>query len=230
MKLPFTLLICCFVSGQCFGQASKNPPATPALDAEIKAANASCLEEYARTGGRAHFCNLDGSHNPDGKSVFVWYTHNKGKRVPTAPLFKLRNIKKLLLYPDRVGALRLDGPILFDDDLKGISGMKGLEQLLISGEFSNAALEHLSKLPDLRTLWIADTRITGAKLSKLKSLNSLETLHVDSAGLKVENFKELKGLPNLRFLEIYNAEEIETELGEFLPNASVNHRVPANAR
>ena len=71
---------------------------------------------------------------------------------------------------------------------------------------------------------------TGAKLSKLKSLNSLETLHVDSAGLKVENFKELKGLPNLRFLEIYNAEEIETELGEFLPNASVNHSVPANAR
>ena len=177
------LFVGLFLTGACYGHTSENIVQRPGFDLQTKAANDRCLAEYTKLGGKAFYCNANGSRNPNGKSVFVWYTHNNGKRISTTPLFKLKNVEKLLLYPDRVGAISLAGPLVFDDDLKGISEMEGLKQLLISGEFSNAALNHLAESTGLKKLWIADTRITGAGFSKLKSLTSLELLHIDSNGL-----------------------------------------------
>ncbi len=223
MKLNiFWLLSFCLLTGACVGQVDTEKPKSDGFDLQTQANNDQCLREYQEMGGRAFYCNQDGTSNPKGKSVFVWYSHNGGKRVSTSPLFKLKDIEKLLLYPDRVGALRIKGPVLFDDDLKGISQIEGLRQLLISGEFSNAALDHLEKLTQLEKLWISDTRITGAGIAKLKNLKSLELLHCDSVELAVNDFSELKGLPNLQYLEIYNAEDIENSVSKLLPQTSVN--------
>ena len=220
------LFLALFFTGICCGQTRENSGESPGFDLQTKAANDQCLSEYIKLGGNAFYCNEDGTRNPNGKSVFVWYTHNDGKRVSTSPLFELKNVEKLLLYPDRVGALRIAGSIVFDDDLRGISKMEGLKQLLVSGEFSNDALDHLSPSTGLEKLWIADTRITGAGIAKLKSLTSLKLLHIDSSGLTPDSLRGLVELPNLRSLEIYNAEDIENRVGELLPNVSVN-QLPA---
>ncbi|WP_157665180.1 hypothetical protein, partial [Mariniblastus fucicola] len=157
MKIWIPILLSLLITGTSCGQSSGKGSKDGCFDPQTKVANDRCLLEYAELGGNAFYCNENGTRNPNGRSVFVWYTHNEGKRVPTKALFKLKNIEKLLMYPDRVGALRIDGPILFDDDLKGIDKMEGLQQLLISGEFSNAALDHLSELTELKNLWICDS-------------------------------------------------------------------------
>jgi len=81
----------------------------------------------------------------------------------------------------------------------------GLEMLRERGvDFSgtavtDAGLEHLKRLSQLRLLWLSNTAVTDAGLEHLTGLNQLEELYLDGTQVSAEGVKNLQhALPNCK--------------------------------
>ncbi len=88
----------------------------------------------------------------------------------------------------------------------GIEHLKGLSQLKMLGlsgtQITDSGLEHLKGLTQLRRLWLDDTNVTDAGLEFIKGARELEVItlkgtHVSDAGLE-----HLQGLMHLKELEL----------------------------
>ena len=64
---------------------------------------------------------------------------------------------------------------------------------------TEAALEHLKGLTNLKVLWLINTKVTDAGLEHLSGLTNLENLYVIGTKVSDEGVKKLqKALPNCK--------------------------------
>jgi hypothetical protein len=102
-----------------------------------------------------------------------------------------------------------------DRALKVVGGLGELEYFRIwRGQFGDAGLEHLTRLPCLRTLVLEDTRLSDNALRRLDSLTHLETLEFAGCLMTNHDMSILPVLHNVKSLTIYeNKEALLTEQG-----------------
>jgi Leucine-rich repeat (LRR) protein len=148
-----------------------------------------------------------------------------------------------LLRPDDVQRLILLEDEVFDEDLERIKHLRFLEELWLSGQFTDAGLEHLGKLTGLRVLvlFLGKSHITDAGLVYVNNLSELEALSlsygaISNAGLvHIATFKKLRHLhldgtlingaglsyllhelPYLNSLFVNNAEIFDADIAKYI--------------
>jgi hypothetical protein len=89
-----------------------------------------------------------------------------------------------------------------DDDLAAVRRLTSLRQLTLYNRprLTDACLQHISGLRDLRWLALNGTQITGTGLRYIKGLNRLEGFSADHAPITDEGLSHLQHLKSLRFL------------------------------
>lgn len=93
-------------------------------------------------------------------------------------------------------------------------------------QISDAGLEHLAGLTDLKWLFLERTKVSDAGLVHLKSLTQLERLHLDGTQISDEGLLYLKGLKKLRVLHLERTHVTDTgvaDLRRALPNCNIQH-------
>ena len=116
-----------------------------------------------------------------------------------------------LLRPDDVQRLTLFEDEVFDKDLEHIKHLRFLEVLLLSGQFTDAGLEHLGKLTGLRVLVLTPalrkSHITDPGLVHLKNLTELEELSLlgDYGAISNAGLAHISKLQKLRHLNLNSA-------------------------
>jgi beta-lactamase regulating signal transducer with metallopeptidase domain/Leucine-rich repeat (LRR) protein len=93
----------------------------------------------------------------------------------------------------------LGGKVIFDEKRPG-KPVVGVD--LRASKVSDAALEHLNGLPQLKGLDLGDTQITGAGLEYLNGLNQLQGLNLDRTNITDTGLKHLNGFSQLKALDI----------------------------
>lgn len=110
-----------------------------------------------------------------------------------------------LLRPDDVQHLFISHDEVFDEDLEHIKHLKFLEDLSLSGQFTDAGLEHLGKLTGLRylMLFLHKSHITDAELAFLNNLSELEVLSLYCYGaISNVGFARIATLKKLGHLDL----------------------------
>jgi len=86
--------------------------------------------------------------------------------------------------------------------------LKGLTQLRILDlnhtNVSNVGLDHLKGLPQLQQLRLDSTNVSDAGLQHLEGLTQLQELHLDHTKITDAGLQHLKGLAQLRWLDLDN--------------------------
>jgi Leucine-rich repeat (LRR) protein len=107
----------------------------------------------------------------------------------------LEKVTTLVLYKKR------QWPKITDAGLKEVSKLKQLKELFLGGgHITNAGLKEVAKLGKLSTLALADTQVTDAGLKQIGKLSQLTSLflhgtQITDVGLKeIAKFKQLSGL------------------------------------
>ena len=98
-----------------------------------------------------------------------------------------------------------------DAELEPLKGSARLSILLVGGEVTDAGLEHLNGLPQLKELYLFSTAVTDAGLIHLKGLNALRKLCISGTPITDSGLKHLEGLTQLEGLSF--AETRVTEDG-----------------
>jgi internalin A len=89
-----------------------------------------------------------------------------------------------------------------DSDAAILGSMTGLETLTISDSFSDAAMEHLARLTNLRELSIGATPITNIGAERLRSFRKLRNLTVYTGVIDDDGFASLEDLHELEQLTL----------------------------
>jgi hypothetical protein len=98
-------------------------------------------------------------------------------------------------------SLSIGGMFITDAGLEGLRKLPQLRDLTVcSSGMTDAGLAHVEGQGNLRTLSLARTGITGAGLKHLKELKQLEILDLDYTDVDDTGLAYLSGLENLRFL------------------------------
>lgn len=89
-------------------------------------------------------------------------------------------------------------PVVTDTELRYLRGLRGLEELSLSGTgITDAGVSHLKGLTNLTRLYLFDTGITDAGLPHLRGLTNLEYLGLTGTHVTSEGMEELRrALPN----------------------------------
>lgn len=124
--------------------------------------------------------------------------------------------------------LAIDGSDLTDETLRCISGLSNLQELRIWGNFTDQGLEHVSRLPNLRVLWIS-TRLsrgpgffTDNGLSHLGRLRTLEELGVGSPLFTEDGLTHLEPLTRLKTLDLDGCRKLDlSRLRAALPETDI---------
>ena len=202
MKIIITLAVLLLAMAQ------QPIPQTPE---ETRKANNAELARYTKSGGFAYWHNPQRGYDPDGTEVMVRRCNRPELRVSTKPIFDMKGVTKLILH----------GVDFTDADLKGISNMKDLPALLLSGKISDDGMKHLQDLSSLKKLWIYQTQVNGTGLKHLKNLDQLECLYIDTK-LSQDGFEQLKQLKHVKQFSIPSLSEYRIEaLRQALPNAKL---------
>lgn len=86
-----------------------------------------------------------------------------------------------------------------DGDLRLVAELAPLALSLSDTEVTDRGLAHLSRLTNLRYLWLDDTRVTDAGLEYLKGLPDIHILGVANTSVTPEGVNKLqKALPNCK--------------------------------
>ena len=90
---------------------------------------------------------------------------------------------------------------------------------------SDASLESIGKLTELKILWLSNTSIKGTGFKQLTHLNQLKELHLDGTALNLENLDSLTSLHQLEQLNLDNTNvtrRVKRSLGLKMPNTSID--------
>ena len=96
------------------------------------------------------------------------------------------------------------------EHLKGLANLKTL--FLADTQVTAAELEHLKGMTNLQTLYLAETQITDAGLVHLKGLTKLEYLNLGRTKITDAGLEHLKGLSKLQALYLWSTEITDTGL------------------
>lgn len=134
---------------------------------------------------------------PPGKKLYLFV--NDKAIFDLSPLALLRpdDVQRLILLEDKV----------FDEDLEHIKHLRFLEELWLSGQFTDAGLEHLGNLTGLRelVLFLAKSDITDAGLVYLKNLSELEALTLSYGAISNAALAHIATFEKLRHLHLEGA-------------------------
>ena len=89
-----------------------------------------------------------------------------------------------------------------DTDMTRVLAAPHLRSLSLHGDLSNATVEQIGRLAELRKLNLGARYITDAGLTALRSLEHLEELKINSSDLTDEALPFLARLPRLRALDL----------------------------
>jgi len=101
-------------------------------------------------------------------------------------------------YFFRVAMVSLKGPEVNDANLPAISRLADLKWLYLSEtNVTDAGVEQLKYLTDLTVVNLSDTQVTDAGLEHLSELTNLQTLYIKNTHVTFEGVKKLRQtLPN----------------------------------
>ncbi|HVJ68844.1 MAG TPA: hypothetical protein VM510_12720, partial [Caulifigura sp.] len=106
---------------------------------------------------------------------------------------------------DRLIEVDLDGKPITDADLDHLATLADLKILNLSGSrITDAGLAKLASLKRLKFLYLFKTDITDAGLAHLKELPRLEVLCLDQTLITDEGVKSLEALPRLEKLHVHS--------------------------
>ncbi len=112
-------------------------------------------------------------------------------------LSELPNLKHLWIVNNNK-----DSKSYGDKGLESLAKCRKLEELVISSEsITDAGMEHVAKLSNLKKLEIWDClNITDKGLASLRALDKLESLNIRTPNLTIAGINNLKEMPNLTSL------------------------------
>ena len=158
-----------------------------------------------------------------------------------APLAALVNLEKLVLsendntdniegtfaeYLTNLPQLRdlNPGTKVTDDGLARIAGLSNLEELYLTGTFTDAGLRHIGALQKLHTLGIASDRVTARGVAVVTELPELTSLRLETPLLNDDGIPSLlqcSDLESLTFVTPCMSESGLQHLRESLPKCGV---------
>ena len=129
------------------------------------------------------------------------YSHIKSLRIP--PGCSLKALTYLGSLPS-LKMLILPVTDAKDADLEPLLRATSLEELILSGnrDLTDASLQFLVNLVNLKGLYLTDVPIEGPGLKALSTLPKLELLDVQYTKLNDETLANLSGLTSLKILNI----------------------------
>ena len=90
-----------------------------------------------------------------------------------------------------------------DADLEGLTKLPNLKVLVLFGrDVTDAGIEHIVNMKELRDLTMEKTQISDAGLAKLKESPKLSAVKLPYASITAEGIQSLVQLPKLRNLEL----------------------------
>jgi hypothetical protein len=136
-------------------------------------------------------------------------------------------LSQLVAFPN-LREVWLIGEQIEDIDLRHLSGLQSLDHItVLEGHITDHGLKHLTKLPQLRSLYLgwcnritdkgmehilkmrklehldlAHTRVTNAALKRLPSLRHLRTLLLAETKISDDGLKHLQAFPSLETVEL----------------------------
>jgi Leucine-rich repeat (LRR) protein len=121
----------------------------------------------------------------------------------------------------------LGGPDATDALLEKLRGLRELRKLnLDQTQITDAGLEHLAGLSQLQELSIAYSPVTDAGLEHIKGLTELRELYLNSTQASDAGLEHLKGLSRLRVLWLHGTKFTHAgveKLQQALPNCKIEH-------
>jgi Leucine-rich repeat (LRR) protein len=101
--------------------------------------------------------------------------------------------------------VNLYGTKVTDAGLEHLKGLANLKTLFLADtQVTAAGLEHLKGLTKLRVLYLGDTQVTDAGLVHLKGLTKLEYLNLSRTQVTDAGLEHLKGLTSLESLGLFS--------------------------
>jgi len=106
-------------------------------------------------------------------------------------------------YFYRVESVKLVGPKVTDATLEAVGRLTDVKWLnLRQTEVTKGGLEHLKELTNLQSLSIENTRVTDAGMEHMKGLTKLRSLSLRNTGITDAGLEHLTGLTNLVTLSL----------------------------
>jgi hypothetical protein len=104
----------------------------------------------------------------------------------------------------RIQTLQLGGQQVTEENLVYLSGMTGLEELLISWGMAvnDESIAPIARLTNLRELTLTLTKLTDKGLKQLGRLRNLERLQIEGSGFSNEGLTHIRGLTHLKSLSL----------------------------
>ena len=91
--------------------------------------------------------------------------------------------------------------------LERLKDLKNLRSLVLSGSnVTNAGLERLKDLKNLEMLFLYDTQVTDAGLEHLKGLTTLDTVYLSGTRVTDAGLEHLEGMTNLEILDLFGTQ------------------------
>ncbi len=129
----------------------------------------------------------------------VSYGYEKGHLPPPEPYWLQGLLRPDVVHP--VAKASLHGPNGTDAVVEAINGLPEIRSVsLIKTQVTDAGLKHLKALTQLQELYIDEAPITGVGLESLDRLTHLTWLWLDRVPIADEGLKYLGGLTNLASL------------------------------
>jgi hypothetical protein len=128
--------------------------------------------------------------------------------------------------PSKLDAWFSRFPTVTDLDLVHLKALPRLRELYLSPKITDAGLENLAELVDLRLLTLSDARITDAGLARLKGLHQLQSLFLYGTPITDAGLEHLRGLTRLEHLSLDHTrvtDEGLKKLQQALPNCKIEH-------
>ncbi len=150
-----------------------------------------------------------------------------GNPIPAAEPLGPAWLRKLLGedYFADVTFVDLRGQEVTDAGLEHLKGLTELRYLNLSNrKVSDAGLQHLKGLSQLRVLWLDGTKVSDAGLEHLKGLTQLQELYLDNTHVSDAGLKQLMGLTQLWWLTLYGTRVSDAgvrDLQKALPNVRI---------
>jgi hypothetical protein len=138
------------------------------------------------------------------RSVAEWVVRNNGTVTLGNRRVALNSLRLLPRGPFEITSITLYySSAVGDEDISRLAGLKKLQWLALSGEFSNDALKRLTEvLPALPELHLGLSRITEEGLLHLREMRSLRFLGLTGTTYSDKSLPPLQELPSLKSLRL----------------------------